>query len=323
MMMDSADSFWTADTSVLFTSFWGWSPETWGTVGWSKDRGLTRRTNLLKVVSDPFITVCYVTSNKSNIDPALKGKIAGFLLVGHDTGDRDEFTHPIHHNNDQEKWRHSLRALRAFTYLPEHRLTVSELNPDLLDRALSVSAMGELISDPQQIALLRNTPWVEVDVYQSPFHQPAVGTDGQEVRGRVRAGPDGSGGYQVPHHIDGLPRKLYVLQLSGDTDAYLGKDAETRSIYKVGLSISPEMRRQFFQKSMPRGAFQWRIDKTSSILGSDACFSFDAAVAGENAMKEYLAVCAEWLGGEFYLATAHQIEEAWQKGILSAKEYNE
>ena len=36
--------------------------------------------------------------------------IAGFYLVSHETGDRDEFTDPIHHGRDSEKWRHSLKA---------------------------------------------------------------------------------------------------------------------------------------------------------------------------------------------------------------------
>ncbi|MDF2369705.1 MAG: hypothetical protein P1V21_02820 [Rhizobiaceae bacterium] len=321
--MDQVNNFWTTDTSVLFTSFWGWSPETWGTVGWSNTRGLTRRMNLLKEMTDPFITVCYVTSNKTYIDPALKGMIAGFYLVSHETGDRDQFTHPIHHDLDPEKWRHSLKSLRAFSYLPEYRLSVSDLNPALLNRALSVSAMGEIISDPHQIKLLRDTPWVEVDVYQPPFVQWQGGLNSEQQTGKVRAGPENIGGYQVPHHTDGLSRELYVLHLSGDADAYLGRSSDNRSIYKIGLSVSPEIRRQSFQKSMPRGAFHWRIEKTTSKPGHAACLSFFAAVAGENAMKDYLAACAEWLGGEFYLATAHQIEEAWQQGNFAAKEYKD
>ena len=88
------NDIWDRGYSVLFTSFWNWTPETWGTVGWTGVRGLTRRSNLLAQLTDPFITVCYITSNQTYIDRALKGKIAGFYLVSHESGDRDEFTHP-------------------------------------------------------------------------------------------------------------------------------------------------------------------------------------------------------------------------------------
>lgn len=196
-MSESKIDFWTDNTSVLFTSFWGWSPETWSTVGWSGPRGLTRRSNLLEQLSDPFITVCYVTSNKTFIDPALKGKIAGFYLVSHQEGHRDEFTHPRHHERDKGKWQHSLKAVRAFSYLPEHRLSVTELDPTMLARALSIAAMGEVLTDARQIALLRETPWTEVEIYTPPFDFNGRAPVDYAEHGMVRAGPASTEGYVV------------------------------------------------------------------------------------------------------------------------------
>jgi hypothetical protein len=319
----SVKDIWDRGYSVLFTSFWGWSPETWGTVGWSGERGLTRRSNLLADLTNPFITVCYVTSNKTYIDPALKGKIAGFYLVSHETGDRDEFTHPIHHSRDTGKWRHSLRALRAFSYLPEHRLHVTNLDPGILSRARSVSAMGEVLTDPAQIKILRDTPWMEVEVYQ-PASTSAVdnGANG-ELRGMVQAGPASSNGYVVAAGSQWTPRELYILRLDGDSDAYLGREASGRLIVKVGLAASPDMRRQAFQKAMPRGAFDWVVYRTTSGCGLGHCPSHAIAVRGEDAMKRHLAAHADWLGGEFYLATEDDIEAAWQLGCQAAKESNE
>ncbi|KUO66910.1 MAG: hypothetical protein APF80_14245 [Alphaproteobacteria bacterium BRH_c36] len=316
----SASDVWDRGYSVLFTSFWGWSPETWGTVGWSGDRGLTRRSNLLAQLTDPFITVCYVTSNKTYIDPALKGKIAGFYLVSHETGDRDEFTHPIHHGRDVEKWRHSLRALRAFGYLPEHRLKVTDLDPGLLARARSVSAMGEVITDPAQIKLLRDTPWMEVEVY-TPASASAVDAVPwpEQTQGMVQAGPASSDGYVVAGGTQWTPRELYILKLDGNIDAYLGRSASGRVIVKVGLAASPDIRRQSFQKAMPRGAFQWKIDRTLSGCGLALCPNHGVAVRGEDAMKRHLAAHAEWLGGEFYLASGEVIEAAWQLACNAAK----
>lgn len=307
------DEIWNQGYSVLFTSFWGWTPGEWGTVGWTGDSGLTRRTNLLKELSDPFITVCYVTGNKTYIDAGLKGMIAGFYLVSHETGDRDEFTHHTHHGRNPDKWRHSLRAIRAFTYLPEYRISAKDFDPTIMRRARTIAAMGTIIDDTDQIGHLRSIPFEEVDVY-TPTKLRFQSNVGSDSRGKVRAGPASAGGYEVPGGSLHLKRELYVLRLDGDTDAYLGRDAEGRFIYKVGLSASPDMRRQSFQKAMPRGAFVWTVARTNTIAGIDKCPSFKAAVAGEDAMKAYLSQKAEWLGGEFYLAYPSDIDEAWKRG---------
>ena len=313
------DDIWSQGYSVLFTSFWGWSPETWGTVGWSGDRGLSRRSNLLAQLTDPFLTVCYVTSNKSYIDPDLKGKIAGFYLVSHQTGDRDEFTHPIHHGQNTDRWRHSLKALRAFSYLPEYRLSVSDLDPDLLARARSISAMGEILTDPRQIEPLRKTPFMEVNVYASPSSFEATPSDTASPKGMVQAGPASNEGYVVSAGTQWMPRELYILRLSGDIGAYLGRPADGRAIIKVGLSASPEIRRQSIQKAMPRGSFRWKVERTTTLSGRMRYPTHAIAVLGENAMKRHLAVHAEWLGGEFYLASEEDIETAWHLGCQAAE----
>ena len=96
-------------------------------------------------------------------------------------------------------------------------------------------------------------------------------------------------------------------------------------IYKVGLSVSPESRRQSFQKAMPRGSFRWVIDRASGIEGDDGIYQFPAAKAGEDAMKQCLVECgSEWLGGEFYLAAQADINKAWSHGLsIAALHVNE
>ena len=311
-------TIWTDDTSVLFTSFWGWAPETWGTVGWSGDRGYTRRANLLKVLSDPFICVCYVTSNQTDTEPDLKGMIGGFYLVSHQAGDRDEFTHPIHHDRKPSKWRHSLRALRAFSYLPEYRPRAMDLFPELSRTARHVSAMGEIITNPAKIDILRSCPWVEVPVFSSLTSGAQPPRFEFPGNGMVPSGPASSGGYEVPEGTQNLPRELYILRLNGDTAAFLGYPVEGVSIYKIGLSISPDLRRQSFQKSMPRCAFWWQVDRSTRKDGHSPYSGFSAAVAGEYAMKVHLARNADHLGGEFYLASEDHIASAWEAGRQAA-----
>lgn len=123
----------------------------------------------------------------------------------------------------------------------------------------------------------------------------------------------------MPSGTQFLPRELYILRLDGDIDAYLGRSASGCAIVKVGLSASPDLRRQTFQKAMPRGAFNWQIERTTRAIGLSPYASHAAAVKGEDAMKRHLAAHSEWLGGEFYLATEETIEAAWQAGCDAAQ----
>lgn len=307
-----ADDVWPTGRSVLLTSLWGWSPETWGAVGWTGPRGLTRRNNLLRRLSDPFITVCYATANRKDIDRDLKGKIAGFYLVSHETGDRDSLSHPLHHHHEPEKWRHSNRAIRAFSYLPEYRLTARELAPDLLRRARTISAMGEILTDPEVINKLRETPWEEVPVYGGALSEKEI-VHVTSVGGFTRPGPANRTGYWVESSAYDIPRRLYVLRLHGDEAAYLGPEAKGKWIVKVGLSASPELRRQAFHKAMPEGKFIWNVERTSGHA------HFESALLGETAMKRHLAKVAKHLGSEFYLVAPDTLNEAWDVGLAAAR----
>ena len=150
---------------MLFTSFWGWKPHEWGAVGWSNAEGRTHRDKLLKRLSDPFICAVYVANNPRGTDSDLLGKIAGFYLLNHETGDREEFTHPVHHGLEPQKWRHSVRAIRAFTYTADPLLDAYEFEPSLrTGKAQSVARWLMKITDPKQIQLLRETRCQEVPV---------------------------------------------------------------------------------------------------------------------------------------------------------------
>lgn len=147
-----------------------------------------------------------------------------------------------------------------------------------------------------------------------------MSTDGvKRSKGMVQAGPASNEGYVVSAGTQWLPRELYILRLSGDIGAYLGKPADGRAIIKVGLAASPDIRRQSIQKAMPHGAFRWTTDRTTTAHGRARYPNHAVAVRGENAMKSYLAAHAEWLGGEFYLASDEDIETAWHLGCQAAE----
>lgn len=317
-MSDDRVDFWTDETSVLFTSFWGWTPETWANVGWSKERGRTYRDNLLKRVTNPFIAVIYVTRDPDKRDLELVGKVAGFYLMSHETGDRDKFSHPCQWRRHPEKWRNSIRANRAFTYIADPPLIAKEFEPALsTGAAQSIAGWGKVLTDHSQISVLRNLPWREEAIYRAEIPCEASEEE-QAILGMVRAGPNAVQPFLVSPNTATLGWQLYVLRLDGKTDAFLDRPSDGRSIFKIGLSRTPDTRRRDLQKAMPLGAFRWRSEQMADRPPIGSKYSFDAAVAGETAMKLFLAQNAEWLGGEFYLATKEQIEEAWQLGNSAA-----
>jgi predicted HNH restriction endonuclease len=166
----SKKSIWDEDYDVYFTSFWGWSPDTWAVIGWTGRQGETRRDNLLgSRLTNPFIVACYVTKNahrnNPETSPELGGKIVGFYLVSHEKCLRDEFTSSIHHDRDREKWQYSLRATRAFSYLPKFRPTAEEFYPDLWKHARYISSKCDRISNANQIKDLQDPYWFEDKIY--------------------------------------------------------------------------------------------------------------------------------------------------------------
>lgn len=228
-MTPDASDIWPEGISVLWTSVYGWDPERWGMVSFTDE---SRRRTLMEKLTDPFITVCYVTGS-SKTHPHLRGSIAGFYLTSHETGDRDEFVHPDGHSVSPKSWRYAFRALRAFSYLPEYRITAREFDPSMIPegRARAVARYGEILSDPNKIDRLRRIPFVEVDVYPGNAMHAGLTSDRAPGPGYVRGGPASEAGYMVADGVADLPRQLYVLKLEGDTAAFLGRGAEDRTIY--------------------------------------------------------------------------------------------
>jgi hypothetical protein len=309
-----SNSIWDDIPSVWLTSFWGWSPETWGKVGFTAPG---RRDTVVRETSDPFIMVVYVTKQAPNDDPDIRGKVAGFYIVSHIQGHRDEFTAPKHHQLTPHKWIYSLKALRAFSFLPEYRLDIDEFDPTIVHRAQSVARDSEEL-DKARIDKLRSLPFVEVPVFGG-----AASVDGDIIvphdgRTKVKAGPVNRSGYFVPGEPLDTPKELYALRLHGNMSHYLGEDAEGREIFKIGLSMSPQTRHSAFQRAMPGGAFVWELCRTTQRDGHARYPSFEVAEAGEDKMKDILGEQGKHLGGEFYAATKNVFDAAWKAGRQAA-----
>ena len=259
----------------------------------------------------------YITKNAGVEDTSLRQRVAGFYLVSHEEGHRDAFTDKAYHGENADQWQHSLKAIRAFSYLPEYRPNPYELDPTLLDRALSVAKSGERLSDPV-IEALKQAPYVEVPVFGgNPFSETRIIVPQQAARNRVSGGTVNRSGYIVDGEPINTEKELYVLKLDGDVSAFLDGGLGGFAIYKIGLSMSPATRRASFNKSLPGDALEWKIHRTTRLDGHAAYPTFEAALAGEEAMKDVLGAHGEWMGGEFYAATPALVEQAWREAAFA------
>jgi hypothetical protein len=306
------DDVWENGWSVYITSFWGWSPATWGTVGFT---GTGRRKTIIETTTDPFLMVVYVTKSAPTADRDMLGKVTGFYVVSHIEGHRNAFTDSIHHARNPDKWQYSLKAIRAFSFLPEYRIHIDKFDPTLRTRAHAVAAYGEELG-ADKIALLKRVPYVEVPVFGGPDF--ILGDIRVPIAHKVKAGPVNRGGYVVPGEPPDTEKELYILVLNGDMSAFLGEAGAGRRIFKIGLSLSPKTRLEAFRKTLPQGAFSWQLHRSTRADGHVPYPSFEAAVFGETAIKNYLGQHGTWRGGEFYAATEAQIETAWTRGRKAA-----
>jgi hypothetical protein len=300
--------------SVMLTSFWGWTPETWGKVGFTV---AGRRETIVSESSDPLVMFVYVTKSAKGAADEIKGQLVGFYLLSHRQGHRNEFTDARHHGLEPKRWTHALQAVRAFSIPKEYWLSIDEFDKSVNDRAQAVGMWAEdVVTD--RLERLRRLPFVETPVFgggpvaDGRIHAPPSPT------GRVRGGTVNRTGYWVDGEPADAEKELYVLKLAGDVSAFIGDAAVGLDIYKIGLSTAPSVRRDAFNKSLPGERFRWNLHKSTRMDGDAPYAGFETALAGEDAMKDSLAG-AQWLGGEFYAAAPEDIEAAWQAGRDGAR----
>ena len=306
--------------NVWLTSFWGWSPENWGGVGF-RDEG--RRDTIIQQTKPGWIMVVYVTEKAGEDTPkALWGKVVGFYECSHEVATMGDLAAPFIYRRHEGRWAYAIKADRAFTILPEFRPSIRDFDPSLhtVGNPQAVSRHGKLLSD-DVCERLKQLPVQEVSVYGGDISPTTGNIFEPSSKGYVFGGNARGSGYFVPPESDG-EKELYILSLEGRSDHFLGRDnseLKDSKIVKVGLSLSPETRQDAFNKALPDGAFRWEILRSTLLDGESRYSSFKVAERGEMEMKKYLAVHGEWLGGEFYLAKSHSIDEAWRIGRNGAR----
>lgn len=320
--LDGNDPFQN-NASVWITSFWGFSPETWGCVGFTSE---ARPHSIIKETTDPFLMVIYVTETAPGHSP-LKGKVAGFYELSHEIGLKDDFISTEQMNaglHPKEKWAHSFKAIRAWEIDDGFKPTIREFHPNLVKnkQQQTVSTWAKPLPT-EQINRLKALPRKEVQVFNQTKlkKSDAFNFSGS---GRVGGGNFRGGSYEVGEP-NSLEKQIYVLELLGDASDFVENALDDQNIYKVGLSAWPPGRKMALNATLPNGKFEWCLRKMTENEELAPYSNFKIAKIGEDAMKDYLAEKhkrpddpTRHLGGEFYLTDKKSINLAWSQGCSAA-----
>jgi hypothetical protein len=319
-MLDPKAAILSDPPDVWITSYYGFTPESWGFLGFTKE---WMRERFLRESKPGALLVIY---GASGADPAERRKVLGIQQQSHVIGEKWQFLTPERVTEERadpdrrDKWVHAIQANRAWRIPPEHRPTVDVFAPETFnkDNATAIGSMGLRLTAKEARGIL-DLNLVEVSVCGSGSIDTMMAGPADRILSPSRPGPVSQSGYMV-REAEG-PKHLYILRLRGNEDSFLGYRAEGRSIVKVGFSVSPETRRDAHNKALPACAFAWHIENSTFVEKRDPFPSSNHALAGEKAMKDLLERDGKSLGGEFFLADQSAIDRAWTAAIHAAENW--
>jgi hypothetical protein len=307
-------------SGIWLTSFWGWSPNDWGCLSFSRE---WMRDRFIQHTEPGVIVAIYVAGSRQS--PAkLRNRLVGFYEVTHEIGHLYDFisaSRRTEHESDPErrhKFLYSLKASRAWKVDLDLPPFVDDVLPGFVTRGTGtrIGARGLPVTDPDHIANLLRLPIVEVPL----FGNNATGRNDRIELNQVAKVSRAVYPPKEPYFIaePNGPKHLYVMRLSCDPGEWLTSDRTAPAgalIIKVGFSKSPISRCRQIQAAYPAGRFRWEIVYPDPIPKSAPYPDAETAIIGEDAMKQFLASKLERiLGGEFFLASDPDINHAWSLG---------
>jgi hypothetical protein len=304
----------TADPpNVMLTNFYGFTPETWGFLGFTNE---AQRTSFLNRTKPGVLVVVY--GHKTLAPKEQRGMVIGVQQVSHRVNSAKAFMSPSEwalkadQSESAGKWNYACKATRAWHVPEEAYVPVEEFAPETYSRvrAQAIGSMGMMLTAAEARGLLK-LPLVETSVFGEIPIADAVPATGAELFGPSRPGPVSQSSYFC-REAEG-PKSLYVLRLRGNESAFLGYPAEGRWIVKVGMSGNPAQRCRAFNSALPDGAFYWEIVHTNALSGLPLFPKSKEAINAEVKAHEHLHTHATWLRSEFFLAKPEQVTEAWTK----------
>lgn len=307
---------------VFLKSFYGFTPETWGFLGYTASH---MRDRFLRESKPGALVVICGTSSAP--DPKERLRVLGMQQQTHIKGVKWDFLAPERHNSERldpdrsRRWHHALKATRAWRIPEEERPLVKDIFPQTHkggDNGTAVGSYG-LRLQPSEAQIILGLNLYEVSVFGGNAVDALVAGPANELLKPSRPGPVSQSGFMV-REAEG-PKHLYILRLEGEEERLLGYNPAGRWVVKVGFSVAPSVRCRAHNQALPACAFGWKILHSTHEEGRLPFPSSKPALAGEGVMKAMLDREARSLGGEFFLAEPAAIQRAWRAAIDAADKF--
>lgn len=294
--------------NIWLRSFYGFSPEEDGYIGWSQEAG--RDHMLGKIQSGDLIMVYGASTTDTKKSDRLR--VLGFLQVdaepirdvdkASETGMRRKIE-----NGWRDKWTYGLPVRRAWvaaeTVLLE-RIATETYRPNA---GQAIAAWSPSLTREETARALR-IKVSETNVFgEPPIAEDALTREPLANAFKPSRAFPGSFGTQVVERVDG-PTKLYVFRFKGDAAALLGLPATKlgkRILVKIGVSNDPSRRLEEMNAGFPPAAVgRWGHGNVSEPYPDRV-----AAEIAEQAFKDQAASRnLDSQGGEFFLGEPLDIE---------------
>lgn len=285
--------------SIRLRSFYGFSPEDDGYVGWTEE---ARRDRMLDQIEDGDLFMIYgATSSETRRDE--RHRVLGFLQVVRGAiRDVDKSSAAgmkrKRDNGFIEKWSFAIPVVRAWR--ADEPMLLETIAPETYrSEAGQAIAVWSPPLTPAEIDLALKVRVTEVNVFGEP---PVAEVAGKKVLlleafRPSRAFP-GSFGERTSNYEDG-PTHLYLARFEGDGFAMMGMPKaqfDKSDLIKIGVSNDVERRQNDLNCGFPPAAKgRWKIELKSELYEEKA-----AAEAAEQTFKNAAEKRLQSLGGEFF-----------------------
>lgn len=305
---------------VLVTSYFGFTPWDWPCLTFTDER---RRDVVVEESYPGFLALIYGSTTRHTRSEE-RGRLLGIYQCSHRVGPTDAILSPVGLKRKrllaqtEGSWAYAIEAVRAWRIPCDSAPLIADFAPTTYHRGhgTAISRYGRWLTPEESRGIL------DLDLVPEPtlWGWEAVESKlapATEALKPSRPGPVSQNAFMVREAES--PKHLYILQLDGPVDHFLGKPCSGQIIIKVGFSKSPAMRRDAFNSALPSGAFTWSILTSTLSEGREPFPISHAAKAGEQKMIQRLVETAEPLGGEFFLAAPDAVRDAWGIGLSAAE----
>ena len=285
--------------SIRLRSFYGFSPEEDGYIGWSEE---TARDRMVSQIEDGDLFLIYGAAS-AETSKNERHRVLGFLQVERRVIRDVDRSSAIgmkrkRESGFAEKWSFAIPVVRAWRV--DEPMILETIAPDTYrpEAGQAIAVWSPELTAPE-VDLALKVRVTEVSVFGEP---PVAETEGKKVTLAEAFRPSkafpGSFGERTSNYEDG-PTHLYLARFDGDGFAMMGMPKaqfDKSALIKIGVSNDVKRRQDDLNCGFPPAAKgRWKIEVKSVPYHGKA-----AAESAEQTFKDAAAKRLESLGGEFF-----------------------